>query len=222
MGGKPKGRPVGTASWKGLKRLLVFYVLFFGCSLAHGLTEHVESGPGLDAVFIVLWAVLAVIFLKSEWDHVSQAFQFHWPKPKVLGQVLLACLATFLFLKLYFGLFHYFGWPSVNMSRAFVKAGWPWGAIFAALCLEPGIFEEIAFRGVFQTQLARILSQKEALLLQAAMFSILHLSPAIFVSHFVLGLLLGWVRQRTGHVYFGMVLHMAWNGLVVLQEMAKG
>jgi membrane protease YdiL (CAAX protease family) len=87
------------------------------------------------------------------------------------------------------------------------------------ISLVPGVVEEVAFRGVLQTRLSKILTQKEALLLQAALFSVLHLSPAIFVSHFVMGLLLGWVRMKTGHIYYGMLLHMAWNALVLLQEL---
>src|SRR5579859_7343479 len=96
-------------------------------------------------------------------------------------------------------------WGLYNMSAKYVKAGWPLWAILGTISVEPGVFEEIAFRGIIQTKLSRILSVKEALIIQAALFSILHLNPMIFVSHFVMGLLLGWVRLRSGHVYYGML-----------------
>lgn len=105
------------------------------------------------------------------------------------------------------------------MTLPFTKAHWPVWSIFALISVEPGIVEEIAFRGIIQTKLAEILSTREALLLQAALFSVLHLSPAIFVSHFVMGLLLGWVRLRSRHIYYGMILHAAWNAICVLKEL---
>jgi membrane protease YdiL (CAAX protease family) len=128
-------------------------------------------------------------------------------------------VAAFFFLQAYFWTFEKMGWPMVEMTKDFTEARWPLWAILGMISVLPGVFEEIAFRGIIQTKLSRILSVREALVIQAALFSILHLSPIIFVSHFVMGLLLGWARLRLGHVYLGMVLHMSWNAMVVLNEL---
>ena len=58
----------------------------------------------------------------------------------------------------------------------------------------------------------------DAMLLQAAMFSILHLAPLSFASHFVMGLGLGWLVVRTRSLYAGMLLHALWNGMIVWLE----
>lgn len=54
------------------------------------------------------------------------------------------------------------------------------------------------------------------------MFSILHLSPIIFPSHFLMGLALGFLRMRSKSLYPGMLLHGGWNAWVVSQELWGG
>jgi uncharacterized protein len=56
-------------------------------------------------------------------------------------------------------------------------------------------------------------------LLQAVLFSLLHLGLAIFPSHFVIGLVLGLLRRRTRSLYPGMAVHMTWNAAVVWADL---
>jgi membrane protease YdiL (CAAX protease family) len=69
-------------------------------------------------------------------------------------------------------------------------------------------------------RLARALSPDEVLLVQAALFSFLHFGVVIFLSHFVIGLVLGVLRRWTGSLYPGMAVHAAWNGVIVALELA--
>lgn len=209
----------GTASWSDLRRLSVFYGLLLGCSLVFGIVHKFHPGPKIDVTFGVTWIAIVVGFLVFEWSKVSRSFNWKMPKSRTLLELACVSLAVVGFLKLYFLVFSFFDWPLTRVSEPFTKAHWPLWSILLIVSVEPGIFEEIAFRGILQTRLAEILSAKEALIIQAALFSVLHLSPAVFVSHFVMGLLLGWVRLRTGHVYFGIVLHMLWNAAVVTKEL---
>ena len=79
--------------------------------------------------------------------------------------------------------------------------------------------EELAFRGVIQSSLERVLNARDAWLIQAALFSVLHLYPLIFPSHFLMGLCFGYMRRRSRSIYPGMLLHACWNALVVLKEL---
>jgi membrane protease YdiL (CAAX protease family) len=72
---------------------------------------------------------------------------------------------------------------------------------------------------LIQTRLAGVLTQTEAWIVQAALFSVLHLSPLIFVTHFGMGLMLGWLRDWSKSIYPGMLLHAAWNAVVVVDEL---
>ena len=80
------------------------------------------------------------------------------------------------------------------------------------------MFEELAFRGVIQSRLERVMNRRDALIVQAAMFSALHMMPLVFVSHFVMGVGFGWLRNRTGSLWPGVLLHMAWNAWVLTEE----
>jgi uncharacterized protein len=211
----------GTSNWEELKHLIVFYTLLLGVSLFFGLTGGLFSDPMGQVAFACVWSGIVIGFLAVEWNKVSRVFRPRMPKPRALLQVFFACVAAVLFLKGYFALWGYFKWPLIHMSGPFLKAGWPIWSIFLLVSVEPGIMEEIAFRGIILTRLSRILSRKESLVIQAALFSVLHLHPMIFVSHFVMGLLLGWVRLRTGKIYYGMALHMAWNAMAIIQELGK-
>ena len=111
------------------------------------------------------------------------------------------------------------GVPVASMTTTFTRAGWPLWAMFLLLSVMPAVFEELAFRGVIQSALERILNARDAWLIQAALFSVLHLSPLMFPSHFLMGLCFGYMRRRSRSIYPGMLLHACWNALVVLKEL---
>lgn len=79
--------------------------------------------------------------------------------------------------------------------------------------VQPAIIEEIAFRGIIQPSLERILSRRQALIVTSAMFAVLHLWVA--VPQFVMGLVAGWLRNRDGTLWPAMTVHAVHNGLVV-------
>jgi sodium transport system permease protein len=84
------------------------------------------------------------------------------------------------------------------------------------LGLMPGVLEEVAFRGALQGALHRVMAPGGAILVQALVFGLAHGHPLRFPPTFVLGILLGVLRHRTGSVLPGMVLHATHNSLAVL------
>jgi membrane protease YdiL (CAAX protease family) len=120
---------------------------------------------------------------------------------------------------LYFKLALSIGIEQISYLSDFQKHNWPLWSAFILICLFPGIFEELAFRGYIMTSLEKVGGFKEALIIQAAMFSILHMLPTIFISHFVMGLLLGLIRQKTMSLYPGILFHTVWNAVVLVEEL---
>lgn len=100
----------------------------------------------------------------------------------------------------------------------YVEAGYgPWmPLLIIAVC--PGIFEELAFRGVITASLSSLLERREVLIVTALLFAILHLSPVSIPHLFIIGLALGLLRNVSGSLYPGMVLHFCHNALVVASE----
>ncbi len=89
------------------------------------------------------------------------------------------------------------------------------GLRFFSVCVMPGIFEELAFRGVVLMTLLHMLSFRRAHVLAAALFAGVHFSPLIFPYHFLVGLFLGWLRHRSGGLWAPILAHTAHNAAVV-------
>jgi membrane protease YdiL (CAAX protease family) len=104
------------------------------------------------------------------------------------------------------------------MSSTFLAEGYGWGTVVLMICVEPAVFEEMAFRGVIFSALRIILSPMETVFVTALLFMALHLSPGNFPHTLALGLTAGFLRLRTGSLLPGMLLHFAHNFMCVLQE----
>ena len=92
-----------------------------------------------------------------------------------------------------------------------------WTAI-VYIAVMPAVVEEIAFRGLIQTQLGKVVKPSEALVLTAVLFAIIHVSVFSGIYLFALGLLLGFLRQRSGSLVPGITLHFLHNLAIVLIE----
>ena len=95
-------------------------------------------------------------------------------------------------------------------APAFVPEGL---ASFMHHCAAAPIAEELVFRGAIQG-LAKPLGRWQAVLLQAVLFVLQHGTPAGMAYALVCGLALGALRERTGKVWPGMLLHTLNNLLV--------
>ena len=90
-----------------------------------------------------------------------------------------------------------------------------------SLCLLAPLAEEGVFRGAVQRR-AQPLGRGQAILLQAVLFALQHGSVAAMVYALVCGLGLGWLADRTGHLWPGMLLHSANNLLVLAMDERMG
>ena len=80
----------------------------------------------------------------------------------------------------------------------------------------PGIFEEIAFRGLIQGRLTRILGVKPAIWVSGTAFALAHGVSLALPIHAALGVYLGYLRVRSGSLIPGIAMHMAYNGSLVV------
>ena len=84
---------------------------------------------------------------------------------------------------------------------------------FVHHCVAAPVVEELVFRGAVQ-QLAQPLGKRQAICLQAVLFALQHAGPAGMAWALVCGLVLGALRERTGRVWPGVLLHTLNNLLV--------
>ena len=106
-------------------------------------------------------------------------------------------------------------WFMELFSRLFDSDLGVWGGILRIVIIAP-IVEELIFRGVIMSGFSRIYHPVFAIFFSALLFALFHLNPWQFPAAFALGLILGWIRIRTGSVLACMAGHAIHNGLVFL------
>lgn len=112
----------------------------------------------------------------------------------------------------------YFDVPFAEATASMRAAGFPWAVAVVVLCIQPAIFEELAFRGVMTASLEPALGPRPTIILTAFLFAIIHLNPISLVHLLVIGLTLGVVRRVSGSLYPCILLHLCHNGLCLLEE----
>lgn len=73
--------------------------------------------------------------------------------------------------------------------------------------------EELMFRGVIQTRLEQAMPVWAAVVLQAVLFGVAHGTPVQMAYAFLLGLVFGFLRSRTGSILPGFAAHAAFNAM---------
>jgi len=83
-------------------------------------------------------------------------------------------------------------------------------------CVLAPIAEELLFRGALFGWLRARTGARFTILATAALFGAIHILPILMPVGFVLGLGLGWVRERTGSTVPGVVFHITSNVAMVV------
>lgn len=84
---------------------------------------------------------------------------------------------------------------------------------FLTMAVLGPLAEELTFRGVIQTRLERAMPPWLALVLQAAIFGLVHGTPIQMAYAFLVGLAFGFLRRRTGSILPGFAAHAAFNAM---------
>jgi membrane protease YdiL (CAAX protease family) len=212
-------RPVYTA-WRDFAPALRLWVYLLSLNLLLNLGMHLTGwlSPALELATSLVFALIVVTFCRRDAEVIGPLLRESGITARTWWLPLAVLTGTWLLLRPYFWLVMQLGGEFEGYLPQYQEHGWPLWTAYLMICVMPAIFEELAFRGFIQGRMERVLSRSEALILQAILFSVLHMSPLIFLSHFVLGLALGLVRLRTGSLYPGMMMHAVWNAVVLVEE----
>jgi membrane protease YdiL (CAAX protease family) len=110
------------------------------------------------------------------------------------------------------------------MTQAFLKVS-TWGGLMAnmfVIAILPAIGEELAFRGVLQ----RIFfgwsrNRHVAIMVTAAIFSLMHFQFYGFVPRFLMGVAMGYMLDWSGSIWVPVLAHFFNNGTSVLLSFLK-
>ena len=82
-------------------------------------------------------------------------------------------------------------------------------------CILAPVLEEMLFRGIILRSFLRQYRPRNAILLSALLFGLAHLNIYQFVVAGLLGLLLGWLYERSRSLWPCILLHASYNGTVL-------
>ena len=89
-------------------------------------------------------------------------------------------------------------------------------AALVGACVLAPVLEEMLFRGIILRSFLQQYRQRKAILLSALLFGFAHLNIYQFVVASLLGLLLGWLYERSRSLWPGILLHASYNASIVL------
>ncbi|MEM8857138.1 MAG: type II CAAX endopeptidase family protein [Chloroflexota bacterium] len=92
-----------------------------------------------------------------------------------------------------------------------------WQMIVAGLMatLIVPFYEEVFFRGVVHNGLANRLGMWGAIIVAAILFGLIHIFPIQIITAFLLGLVLGWLYEKSDNIWIPVLCHMVNNGIAM-------
>ena len=165
----------------------------------------------IDAVIIGVWAI-------ARWATIGpllmRAVSLGWlVAPIAIGW------ATFLISWVFVdGVTTLFGIEEIVLTDGYARAGFGLVVMILFTCVQPAVFEELAFRGIIFNGLLSFLTRRETVIVSAVMFMVVHLT-AFGVPQLVLGLVLAWLRLRSGSLWPCILLHFTHNFLCLSLEL---
>jgi membrane protease YdiL (CAAX protease family) len=208
-----------TWRWDELRVVGWLYGLLLFTSLVGGIGYSVQPDGDFGFWTTLVDAVVIVTFAARFRGEIVALLHPSTFDGNALKMLATAAAVQFVVLGAVFYLLEKTGIPFERITDEMQRHDYSLWQLLVLYSLAPAVFEEIAFRGVIFDRLRRVLGEREAWVVQAAFFSILHLSPLIFPTHFAMGLIFGWLRLRTRSLLPGMVLHAAWNAANILLEL---
>lgn len=210
-----------------LYQLLFTVVVMFGAVLVEAtksggdlneLMSVLQSGKiARDPIVVALGTLLAALMMLWHLFHYKYiTFSTAYLKKKNLA-VLLVCI-PFIYSLMYLGglLMEAVNLPNLLEDTFMDMSHSIWGIISIALVAP--VLEECLFRGAIEGHLLTLWKGKPwaAIVVSGLIFGIIHLNPAQMLYASIIGIVLGWLRWRTGSVYPGIIGHILNNSLAVV------
>lgn len=207
--------------WKLLRPVGLLYGLFLAISGVLVVSAKLHPGAQVrdELMAMGVEGLIVLFFAASERERLIPLLRLRAVTAKHLAWALGATVFIIAFITLYLRAVRSLKIDEVAYLKPYRDAGWPLYTAFLLIAVAAPVIEEIAFRGYIYARVSRVASERDAMFIQAGLFAVAHLLPMIFISHFVIGLALGALRRSTGSLVPGMLVHAAWNTVVLGLEL---
>lgn len=89
---------------------------------------------------------------------------------------------------------------------------------FVFICVQPAIFEEVAFRGFLFSNLQKVASPISAVYITGFLFGIMHLAVISLLWLVPIGLVFAFLRMKYNTLWYGIIGHFVYNSTIILIE----
>ena len=163
----------------------------------------------VDAAFIIMFISLSNV-------KIWPSLRFDSTKFKAVS-VGLSLLVPILIINYsyHYSLIKFFELKDLD---GYMSIGLGFFGMILYIVIMPGIFEELAFRGILQEKFGRILNQQETYVIVSALFAIAHLNLFSAPYYFALSLFLCHMRTKTNSLLPSIIFHALHNFVVVIVE----
>ena len=217
--------------WIAILFLLAFLAIQFVMQSAVLAVEWAINGKidptaGLSATgLIIAMAACSVttiaLFVILKWAPISKQFLMTKPYGVMFWSVLAS--VGLIIPSMYFQEMTMPQWPDaiqqlIDQATQALSMIMSTTGGYAVVCLLAPIAEELVFRGAILRTLLEWKPERRWLMivLSALFFALSHMNPAQFLHPFLIGLLLGWMYERTGSVLPGIIYHWINNTVAYL------
>lgn len=200
-----------------VKTLFFTYLAVLLVGAIFSLLVFNEDQAALDlflssTLFFITTAIFSARYWTSLKGQLANIGFHHWAAWAGLGLLIPALLINL-------GYHHLLLPPGIDMMDDYLRqlheSGVTKLALIVAFCVLPALTEEVAFRGLLQHWLHTALKPWHAIFIASALFTALHFTIFSFPILFGIGVLLGWMRWKTGSLYPSMLVHGLHNFVVI-------
>lgn len=201
--------------WKILRSTIIFYTIYLATILPLFWIEDMNVAvgtiiiSGVDVLLILSYWSISRIPILSMFGINRDTIKYGLAAIVVLSGLLVVNFSY------HAAIIKFLGLQVFSVTDTFTKAGFGFRAMVFEMCLMPAVWEEIAFRGLIQTNLSKKFGKWEAILITSAMFAIIHITAISWPYLFLLGLTLGLLRWYSQSLWPVILMHFLHN-LVVL------
>jgi membrane protease YdiL (CAAX protease family) len=196
---------------------LVYYFITLLLVATYGLTDVFPEGFEGLAIISVIDIIMVLIFWAFYIKEVSPLFSLRNIKLGIMtltiaGAAIAGVLVTGLAEVIQFSIqddIFYNTYLFEDTSHPFL-----WAVLF--ICVQPALFEEVAFRGFLYSNLEKVTSAQSAIYITAFIFGIIHLAVISMLWLVPGGLIFAFLRMKYNTLWYGVVGHFTYNFVITL------
>jgi CAAX protease family protein len=222
------------ADW-GLLEVFVAFLVIFGIYNVVGIVLYVFADDPLFFNYLAYALAFCPLIAASVWyvphrhGRGREELGWRWGDLKrtlsfgTLGSLVALTLSYGAFFLVYFIFYLLAGRAPVSAESERLQdmGGYLVIAIVVMVILAP-IFEELFFRGLFYPALRRRVGPRSAIVLNGAIFGVIHFQPLSMLSLILVGIVLAYLYEKTDSLAAPIIAHSLYNLAVVIVILVAG